>query len=100
MNLNEMENKLYFVTPPNPRHAAWGVYRRRKRKIHNLFRLVTAYLDRDTAIRTAITLTNPYYDYSVQGDKSMDSLANTYDSQTTTSKQCQNSSTIASAVNF
>lgn len=63
------EKTLYYVAVQSERRY-WGVYRRKRKNIHGLFRLATTCLSREAAVTQAIGLLkqSPEYEYSVQSD--------------------------------
>jgi hypothetical protein len=75
-----MKIELYHVCSKNPEHKAWGIYRRNKKRIFNLFRLVTICLDYDNAIKQAEALAkqDPDKDFTVQGAKYSNHLPDDY----------------------
>ena len=78
-----IEKLLYHVPAPDPQAVVWGVYRRKKRAGRgNLFRLTTACLRRETAIKQALALLQQDgdgYQYNIQSSRAAAPLPDRFD---------------------
>ena len=78
--VRKVKNDLYHICEKDSEHKAWGIYRKSKRGVFNLFRLITICFDYDNAIKQAKALAEkePDKDFSIQGAKLSDYLPEKY----------------------